>query len=394
MDICVVSFSTVIDDVRIAKEIKELQKSGFRVGGIGIGQVAPIKNDFQLTGVDLFLNDTTLNANSPQTTWSRLRKNLVRIEHCFFVIKTLIRLKPKVVHVCNLELLIAVFVPCRALKVKIVYDSFEIWADMGRVLFDNRILNAVVHTISKKLLMFIEALLVRRVDGFICVSNAMAEYFVRLYHVPAPTVVTNCPYFFAKTETKRNGSFEVLYHGNYGPGRGVEELIKSAKYLSGGATIVLRLSYISDEHRLTDLIAKCGVRDRVSVREPCRMSEVVRKASRSDVGAVFTLPTNTNHLHTVSNKIFDYINAGLPVIMSNVKEHVYLNNKHKFGIVIDDLDPEHIATAIMELRNNRILYDRLASNAVKASRELNWEVESRKLVELYSKLIEPSGLPA
>ena len=51
------------------------------------------------------------------------------------------------------------------------------------------------------------------------------------------------------------------------------------------------------------------------------VTELVKKLSESDIGVVLTKPVSINFEYTVSNKIFECIHAGLPVILSPVKEH-------------------------------------------------------------------------
>ena len=386
MNICFISFSNIVDDVRIAKEVKELIRAGFKVGAIGVDAFGPIKNSFNIVNLELILLKKNLLPANTVSSLSKIRKNTYKIKHCFFVIGQIVKFKPKVVHVCNLELLIAVFLVCKTLRIKIVYDSFEIWADMGRTLFRQKVLNSIVSYLSKVTFMFLEKHIVRNVDYFICVSHSMADYFAGTYSIKHPIVLTNAPYSCDVFKEKTNGFIDVLYHGIYSPGRGIEELIKSATYLKKTVRIVLRLSYVENKQYLQNLIDEYKVGRIVVFSDPVAMSEVVIEASRSHIGVVFTMPTNTNHIHTVSNKIFDYINAGIPVIMTNVKEHVFLNRIYNFGIIITDFNDQTVAEAITSLTSNSILYKNLSDNCRKAAKVLNWQEESKKLVSLYSKI--------
>src|SRR5699024_12422208 len=97
----------------------------------------------------------------------------------------------------------------------------------------------------------------------------------------------------------------------------------------------------------------------------------------------YTTLFRSNFEYTVSNKIFECIHAGLPVILSPVKEHQYLNDKYNFGIVVDEVSPKSIAEAVRKLKSNPELYSELRKNAIEASKVLNWENESKKLVKLY-----------
>ncbi|WP_240645302.1 glycosyltransferase, partial [Mammaliicoccus vitulinus] len=82
------------------------------------------------------------------------------------------------------------------------------------------------------------------------------------------------------------------------------------------------------------------------------------------------------------------IHAGLPVILSPVKEHIYLNEKYNFGIILDEVTSEKIADAILKLKKNPELYNELKENAIKASEELTWQNESKKLIDLYQEALK------
>ena len=74
---------------------------------------------------------------------------------------------------------------------------------------------------------------------------------------------------------------------------------------------------------------------------------MVDKLAESNVGVILTKPVSINFEYTVSNKIFECIHAGfLPVILSPVKEHIYLNEKYKFGIVLKEVTPLEIEKAV------------------------------------------------
>ena len=69
--------------------------------------------------------------------------------------------------------------------------------------------------------------------------------------------------------------------------------------------------------------------------------------------------------------------------MSDVPEHRYLNDKYHFGIILDEVTPQKIAEAILYLYQNKEVYQTMAKNAKKMSEEMNWEAESKKLLEIY-----------
>ncbi|MBQ2383520.1 MAG: glycosyltransferase family 4 protein, partial [Oscillospiraceae bacterium] len=83
---------------------------------------------------------------------------------------------------------------------------------------------------------------------------------------------------------------------------------------------------------------------------------------------------------SVSNKLFEYASAGIPVIMSDIPEHRYLNDKYHFGIILPENTPKAFAEAVIRLYTDRSLYDNCVEGARKLTREVNWETEFARLI--------------
>ena len=85
---------------------------------------------------------------------------------------------------------------------------------------------------------------------------------------------------------------------------------------------------------------------------------------------------------SVSNKLFEYASAGLPVIMSDIPEHRYLNNKYKFGIVLTANTPQAFANAVIKLYEDNEFYEACAKGAKRMTEEVNWETEFKRLITI------------
>ena len=70
----------------------------------------------------------------------------------------------------------------------------------------------------------------------------------------------------------------------------------------------------------------------------------------------------------------------------NYPEYQRINEQYKVAVLIDDLDPGTIATAINRLLDDKELYSQLKQNCLKARQELNWQKEKDKLLNFYQEL--------
>ena len=80
------------------------------------------------------------------------------------------------------------------------------------------------------------------------------------------------------------------------------------------------------------------------------------------------------------------------MIMSDIPEHRYLNEKYQFGLIIPDNTPKSLADAVMWLYKDRDLYQKLVENAKRMSQEVNWENEFTKLIDSEKGMLEGNTL--
>ncbi|KYH13850.1 glycosyltransferase [Staphylococcus kloosii] len=282
--------------------------------------------------------------------------------------------KPDVIHANDFDVLFIVFLS-KYTKARVVYDAHEIYSKNA---FINKfkILSGIVQFIEKKI--------IKKIDYFITVSNAAKGYYLSQGYKKEPIVITNAPIKEEFVTQNNNSSFEVVYQGQLVSNRGYEEFLEAGKHIDDEKInlIIRGFGPLEEELRRTKLLDKIN---NVNIEDPVEMDQLVKSMSTSQLGVVLTKPTSINFEYTVSNKIFECIHAGLPVLLSPVKEHIYLNNKYNFGIVIDEVTPEKIAKEILKLSKDQEQYRKLKINAIKAADELKWQNEELKLIEIYTK---------
>jgi len=95
--------------------------------------------------------------------------------------------------------------------------------------------------------------------------------------------------------------------------------------------------------------------------------------------------TCENHRLALPNKLFEYLAADLPVVVSDLPEMRRLVTERGVGWVTDPGDPADIARVLDEAlgsRKDKALHRRVRD----AAAELNWPHERNRLTELYAKL--------
>ena len=141
------------------------------------------------------------------------------------------------------------------------------------------------------------------------------------------------------------------------------------------------------EQQLREMVDTLENKEQFRFYPPVNVQDLIPMAASSCVGVAITAPICLNFKLSVSNKLFEYASAGLPVIMSDIPEHRYLNDRYQFGIILEENTPEAFAKAAIRLYKDKTLYETLAQNASIMSTEVSWETEFERLISKEEKLM-------
>lgn len=369
MKVCDVVLNSVWYDPRVKKQIEEYIKHGVDLSVVGLSdnrinqeEISKIQCDVNIVDVD--------------PKYYREGRTIFTILKREWLINTRVQTaieatRPDVIHANDLNALIPAYYAAKKLKCGLIYDSHEIWLE-----------NFTLGKVVKAFFSYYERKIVKKLDLFISVSNAAADYFANKYKISRPMVITNCVKKVSDESiaVEKYTGFEVLNHGQFYKGRGYDTMLKAAQLCSTpDITFVIR-GRGSMEKELNDYLAFHHVSN-ARIDPPVRVEELIPMAARAHVGVVITEPICLSFRLTVSNKIFEYAAAGLPIIMSDVPEHRYLNEKYHIGIILKDNSPKCLYEAVKSLYENKNFYCECSQNALRMADELNWENEFSKVID-------------
>lgn len=127
--------------------------------------------------------------------------------------------------------------------------------------------------------------------------------------------------------------------------------------------------------------------DRVDMMERMLPAKLKSYTLRAHLGISLDNFEDKNYLFSLPNKIFDYLQAGVPVFSTAIPEVKNILDQYDCGIAITDTTPEYIAKRITDLMNHPEEYHRLKANAILAAKDLRWEKEEDKLREIYEPFL-------
>jgi glycosyltransferase involved in cell wall biosynthesis len=172
-----------------------------------------------------------------------------------------------------------------------------------------------------------------------------------------------------------------------GPGRGLETAVAALKNLPIEVELHLRGDVSIDFSKRLRLIAKdIKVENRIHFHPVVPPQALVSESARFDIGLALELDVETNRLLCLTNKIFTYLNAGLPVVATSTPAQADLaQNLGDVCVLCKPNDSESLAKSIMVIlqRRNQFGTKVLRYEARKLAMEkYSWQKAEVKLLKI------------
>ncbi|MDC0979650.1 glycosyltransferase [Balneolaceae bacterium] len=297
------------------------------------------------------------------------------------------RLKPDVIHFHDPELIPWALVH-RAIGYTMVYDIHE---DNMTVIRHRNYIPSYLKGLLSSLVGWIEGL------AHSVMPTVLAEAYYQ-HRFPKGIVVANYHNIPVNQEeislesgpVNAEGESHVLYTGNIEIERGV------IKYLEGiRGTSNVHLHLIGRTYQLTfdkTLDAQKGIEERIhweGVGSYVPFSRILgRYAERNWLAGLVVFPYSDHYQNKLLTKFFEYMAFGIPIIYTDFSEWKKLLDPLEVGIAVNPEKPAELVSAIERLREDQILWQTYAKNALHHSKQFSWEHEAVKLTTLYNELSE------
>jgi glycosyltransferase involved in cell wall biosynthesis len=145
----------------------------------------------------------------------------------------------------------------------------------------------------------------------------------------------------------------LLCTGVLGPDRDIENMIGCMAFLDARFVLVLLgQTFKGYEKELTSRIIEEKAGDRVKFHPPIPNVEMLDYIHSSDIGLVFYQNTNLNNYWCASNKLYEFILCGKPVITNDYPGLREVVGNNQLGICLSKTSPEAIASAVNRIRDD------------------------------------------
>ncbi len=302
---------------------------------------------------------------------------IMYIEFCVKSIKRSV--DANVIHCNDLNtLIIGVLSKILNKKIRIVYDCHEYETEING-------LSGVRKIISK----FMERVLIGWADSILTVSDSIANEYSKIYSIPKPHLVLNCPSFVEQVKCDlfrerfgiRSDQLIFLYQGGLSKGRGIEILLDAFAQRPDDRCVMVCMGYGPLESTVKAFAQK---NSNIFFHPAVDQKVLLDHTSSADFGILFYEDTCLNHRYCSPNKIFEYLMAGIPVLTSNLFEMRRLVETESVGLVAESNDVHGFRLALeraLDLDTEAIL-----KNVRRVRQRYCWEEQEKVLGDVYVKL--------
>ncbi|MGQ7869469.1 glycosyltransferase [Sunxiuqinia sp. sy24] len=292
-----------------------------------------------------------------------------------------LRLRKADVFLANdLDTLPANFLVSKLKGKPLVYDSHELFTEVPELL--NR-------PTKKALWRSIERLILPKIAKAYTVSESIANLYRKKYGTPF-RVIRNLPHrekllmvppekYLPSDERKL-----ILYQGALNIGRGLEYAIKAMQYVDGARLLIAGNGDITLP--LKKLVADLALADRVSFMAKIPLEELKYVTAQADLGLSIEEDLGLNYRYALPNKLFDYIQQQVPVLVSNLPEMKSIVEQYQIGMILEKHDPKIMGKQLQEALFNRDLREQWIENLPLAAQDLCWEHEEKILEDIFRDL--------
>lgn len=290
--------------------------------------------------------------------------------------RALTRVKPKLVHVHDPELIPMVWLWTRLHRSAAIYDAHE---DLVGQMDDKAYIPRPLHPLA----MLYARLLVRWADRWFEGIVTATPHIRSLYSNKNAGVVHNYPYLRDYPEPDGSGAVagRLVYVGMLSQGRQVDVMVEAVKAVPG-ATLVLAGKADADVVSLLE-----GSDPQVDYRGLLPAGEVPALIATASLGLVFLKPLK-NYVDSLPTKLFEYLAAGIPAIVSDFPWLRQLLASVDCCVFVDTATPTAPATAIATLLADPDRAAEMGRRGRKAIEEsFNFEAEIGTLVSVTERAL-------
>ena len=262
----------------------------------------------------------------------------------------------------------------------LIYDTHEYYTGVPELL-DRPIIRSFWVSLERWIL--------PKIKFGLTVSDSVAQRYQKEYGINL-TTIRNIPAISAQQNSTAATNYPlpltpfIIYQGVLNKDRGLEELIIAMQWLENYSLVIIGKGDL--EQSLKQLVNELNLSARIVFLGLLKPSELRMVTPKALVGVSIEKPSNPNYIMCLPNKLFDYIQAGIPVVAYPHPEIKNIIDTYECGTYIHSHDPQQMALQLKNIIASKSINEWKEASR-KASLVLNWESEKEILMSWFEEAL-------
>lgn len=365
--VCVIN--DLSTDQRVHKHCVLLAETGYHVSLVG--RVLP--------------SSAPLSPRTYSTTRFRLPWHRGPLFYAVYNIRLLMHLlrhRPGLVFSNDLDTLPASYMAARLIGAHLIYDSHEFFTEVPEL--EGRF--------ARKVWLWLERMMLPKLKHAFTVNRSIADEYEKRYglrmgvirNVPSRIVWPDVLPTRSELGLPEDKTLIVLQGAGINMHRGAEEAVSAMRHLNDAMLLIIGTGDVIET--LKQMVDVHGIHDRVRFTGRMPYEQMMFHTRLCDIGLTLDRDTNLNYRYSLPNKVFDYIQACVPILATDLPEVSRVVVSHDVGMTINGLTSESLAQAIETMRNDSQRMTTWRRNCQRTAGQICWENETIALKNLLRAL--------
>jgi len=261
---------------------------------------------------------------------------------------------------------------------KLVFDSHEYFSEVPEL---------ADQPLKKKVWQMVENFIIPRIKYGITVSEGIRQIYAQKFGREF-LLIRNVPHL--QTEIPQDAVTPtpyIIYQGALNTGRGLELMIETMPLLPSHQLWIAGRGPLENE--LKTLAKRLNVEHQIRFLGHIPFHELPKYTQEATCGISLEEDLGLNYRFALPNKLFDYIQAGIPSVVSDLPEMAKLVDANGLGKVLKNRTPQDLSKIIYFFSSPEFDRNRWKQDIQKHREEFIWENEEKRLIAWFQPLTLP-----
>jgi glycosyltransferase involved in cell wall biosynthesis len=255
---------------------------------------------------------------------------------------------------------------------KVYYDARELFGYLAG-LKDKKFIQKMLRGIEKRF--------IGKADVVMVTGEMDKEFLMKEYGINNIIVLRNLPlrqHNITPIDYREKYNIDkkkiiLIYQGVILHGRGIKLLYAALKRIPEAVLIIIGDGEYKNYYER--LAQSEGLNERVFFTGKIEQDQLFSYSAGGDIGTALIENLSLSYYYALPNKLFEYIQAGVPSLVSNFPQMKKVVEDYGIGRGVDPEKEDEIAEIILSMISDEKQYQEMKDKCRGAAEELNWEKE-------------------